>query len=136
MEASNINPVGEVLPDIATREDITLVMREFYVLMLNDAELRPIFIDVAHIDLEEHLPVLAEFWMGVLFGQGTYANNPMTIHQNLHRKMPLTKRHFDLWLGHLHATIDAYFKGDMADLMKTRALSIATVMQIKLAQMA
>jgi hemoglobin len=121
----------EMLRDIQNRDDLLLVMTRFYELMLADEELRPIFTDVARIHLETHLPVLADFWEGILFGTGNYQNNPMAIHLDLHRKHPLTARHFELWLLYFNAAVDAGFTGDTAHLMKTRALSIATVMQIK-----
>lgn len=119
------------LRDIQDRGDLLLVMTQFYELMLADKELRPIFTDTAKIHLETHLPVLADFWEGILFGTGSYHNNPMAIHLDLHRKYPLSARHFELWLRYFNAAVDALFIGDTAHLMKTRALSIATVMQIK-----
>jgi hemoglobin len=122
--------------DVATRDDLALLMSQFYVVMLKDEELAPIFTDVARIHLETHLPVLVDFWEGILFSTGNYAGNPMAIHIALHRQYPLTKRHFELWLGYFTTTVDAYFKGEKADMMKIRALSIATVMQIKLMQSA
>ena len=58
------------MPDIATRDDLALLMSEFYVAMLDDEELRPIFTEIAHIDLETHLPVLVGFWEGILLSTG------------------------------------------------------------------
>ena len=122
--------------DVATRDDLALLMSEFYVAMLDDEELRPIFTEIAHIDLETHLPVLVDFWEGILFSMGNCAGNPIAIHIHLNRQYPLTKRHFELWLGYFTSTVNMYFQGEKAEMMKTRALSIATVMQIKLKQSA
>ena len=124
------------MPDIATRDDLALLMSEFYVAMLDDEELRPIFTEIAHIDLETHLPVLVGFWEGILFSTGNYAGNPIAIHIHLNRQYPLTKRHFELWLGYFTSTVNMYFQGEKAEMMKTRALSISNVMQIKLMQRA
>lgn len=120
--------------DIENRDDLMRIMQRFYQLMLDDKELAPIFTDVAQIHLEEHLPVLVDFWEGILFGSGNYRNNPMAIHLDLNRKFPLTKRHFDIWLRYFNQSVDELFKGERADQMKVRAMSIATVMQIKMVQ--
>lgn len=125
---------GQQLPDIIGRDDLLGIMQQFYELMLADDELRHIFTDVARIDLEEHLPVLVDFWEGILFGTGSYNNNPMAVHIDLHRKHPLTPRHFELWLDYFNKAVDAAHSGETAQLMKTRALSIATVMQLKVMQ--
>jgi len=56
----------------------------------------------------------------------------MTPHINLHRVARLTKKHFTRWLQLFTATVDELFEGEKAELAKQRALSIATVMQLKL----
>lgn len=119
-------------PDIATRIDIELIMRNFYGKLLTDENIAYIFTDVAKIDLEKHLPHLADFWEQNILNTGSYRNNVLKIHLELHGMEPLTPAHFQIWLGHFNDTIDASFAGEKAELMKTRALSVATVMQIKL----
>jgi hemoglobin len=120
--------------DIEGRADLLRIMERFYELMLADDELRPIFTEVAPVHLEEHLPLLADFWEGILFGAGNYRNNPIAIHLNINRRYPLTQRHFELWLRYFNRAVEERHSGEVAHLMKTRALSIATVMQIKMAQ--
>ena len=119
-------------PDIATRKDIELIMRHFYARLLSDPDVAYIFTDVAKIDLEKHLPHLADFWEQNILNSGSYGKNVLKIHFDLHALEPLTKAHFQIWLRHFNNTIDESFCGEKAELMKTRALSIATVMQIKL----
>jgi hemoglobin len=58
----------------------------------------------------------------------------MRVHIDLHQKEPLTQAHFERWLAHFNATVDEMFVGPKAHLAKERALSIATVMRIKIAQ--
>ena len=58
----------------------------------------------------------------------------MKVHLQLHQKEPLQKVHFERWLTHFNDTIETYFSGPKANLAKERALSIATVIQIKTAQ--
>ncbi len=40
--------------------------------------------------------------------------------------------HFETWLSLFTTTVDNLYRGEKASLMKTRALSIATVIRIKL----
>jgi hemoglobin len=91
-----------------------------------------IFLDVAKIDLEHHLPILADFWEQVMFHTGSYRNNPLQIHLNLNAKEKLTEEHFDTWLKHFYSTTDSLFAGQNAENIKTKALSIATIMKIKM----
>jgi len=53
----------------------------------------------------------------------------------LHRQSPLKTHYFETWLRYFKATVDELFEGEKAFLAKQRATSIATVMQIKIAQL-
>lgn len=118
--------------DIRSREDIELVVQKFYDRLLVDHLVGFLFTEVVDLDLEKHLPKLVDFWEDQLFGTNNYAGNPMRAHMDLHLKEPLRKEHFDRWIEHFNQTVDSHFAGFKAHLMKERALSIATVMQIKL----
>lgn len=120
------------MTDITTRQDLELLMGQFYTSLLEDPEIRPIFTEIAKIDLTTHLPIIVDFWEQALFGKGTYRNNTLAIHQQLNQKAQLTTQNFKTWLSCFDTTVDANFKGPMAEKIKTRALSIATVMQIKI----
>lgn len=120
--------------DIADREDIEMLLKAFYAKLLADDSISYIFNDVVKINMETHLPVIADFWESILFERNVYSNNPMKIHLEIQSKTPLLKHHFDTWLGYFSSTIDDFFEGRIASKAKERALSIATVMQIKIAQ--
>lgn len=119
--------------DIETREDILLIMRKFYDKLLADDSINFFFTKVTTVDqhLEAHLDILATFWKQSLFLKGGYFNNMFSIHKEVHDKQPFKKKHFDTWLSHFNSTIDEHFQGKYADQMKTQALSMATIMQIK-----
>jgi hemoglobin len=121
------------MKDISTREDLLCLMTQFYSSMLGDPKISYIFTDVARIDLQHHLPILVGFWDQVLFNRGDYRSNVLQVHLDLHKKESLTAEHFKIWLEHFQKTVDKNFSGSNAELIKTRALSIATVMQIKIA---
>lgn len=110
-------------------------MTEFYKKLLADNSISYLFTDVAKIDLPHHLPVLVDFWDSILFNSNTYQKNAMQPHLVLHQKSPLQKHHFDTWLNYFKQTVDELFEGEKAFIIKERATSIATVMQIKTLQL-
>ena len=120
------------MQDVQTREDLHLIMRNFYVKLLNEPEINFIFTDVAKIDLEPHLVDLVNFWEQILFNKGSYQKNVLQIHLDINSKLNFTQTHFSIWLKYFNSSIDENFKGQNAENMKTRALAIATVMQIKM----
>lgn len=120
------------MKDIKTREDIEKLMSTFYGTMLKDPLLGAIFTDVAKIDLEEHLPILGDFWESVIFHTAKYKGNPMEVHIQLHEKVPLRQQHFDKWLALFDQTVDQLFEGENAALAKQRAHSIALLMITKI----
>ena len=118
--------------DIQTRADLELIMGLFYQKLLSDDTISYIFTDVAKINLAEHLPHIVNFWEQNLLGTAKYSNNVLKIHLDLNDKVQLEPHHFQTWLMRLYTTVDANFEGEIAETMKTRALSIATVMKIKI----
>ena len=121
--------------DISSREDLLRLVSKFYEKLLADDSINYLFTDIAKIDLAHHLPLLVDFWDSVLFQSDTYHKNAMQTHINLHRQSPLQTRHFETWLRYFNETVDELFEGEKAFLAKERALSIATVMKIKLKQL-
>lgn len=120
--------------DIETREDLLLLVTQFYKKLLNDDSINYIFTEIAKINLDHHLPVLVNFWDSILFQSDTYQKNAMQPHISLNQKSPLQPQHFETWLRYFNETVDELFEGEKAFIAKERALSIATVMKIKLKQ--
>lgn len=119
-------------PDIQNRNDIERIINTFYEKVKNDASLAPFFTDVVKVNWEKHLPVMYDFWENVLFYTGAYSGNPMQLHKALHQKSPLKIEHFRQWLHLFNQTVDELYAGEHAELIKQRAYSIASVMQIKI----
>jgi hemoglobin len=117
--------------DIQTRTDLETVLTAFYKQVFADAVIGPFFTEVVPIKLETHLPVITDFWEAVVLGTHSYRKNVMELHRQIHEKAALEKKHFDRWLQLFTQTIDAHFEGPNATLMKQRAVSIATLMQLK-----
>ncbi len=120
--------------DICNREDLLKLVTCFYDKLLADKSINYLFKDVAKIELPHHLEVLVDFWDNILFQNDTYRKNAMQPHMILHQKSTLQKLHFETWLKYFNQSVDELFEGEKAFLAKERALSIATVMQIKILQ--
>lgn len=117
--------------DIENRNDLLILVTKFYKKLLADNSISYLFTDVAKINPDHHFPILVDFWDSILFHSDTYRKNAMQPHMDLHQKSPLTKHHFDTWLRYFKESVDELFTGDNAFIIKERATSIATVMQIK-----
>lgn len=122
------------MKDIQTQDDLYSLVDEFYKKLLADTAISYIFTDVVKIKIEEHLPVLVTFWSQAILGTGGYTRNLTQIHLDVNAKEHLTPELFKIWLDHFYTTVDENFKGDKAEQIKTQALSIATIMQIKIVQ--
>ena len=117
--------------DITNRADIDHLMHVFYERAITDDTIGYIFTDVAHLDLEHHLPIIGDFWESMLFGTQVYAKhgrNPLLVHKELDEKEPLTREHFERWLEIFERSVDDLFAGDLADHLKLRASAIASRM--------
>ena len=117
--------------DIANRADVQLLVDTFYTKVRADETIGYLFNDVAQVNWALHLPRMYDFWENILFQTGGFKGNPMAAHVQLHQRSPLTAAHFEQWLKLFLATVDELFDGDMAELIKQRARSISTMMQIK-----
>lgn len=118
--------------DIENRADIEKFVKEFYNRALKDERIGPVFTDIAKINLEKHLPIIADFWESSLFHTIGYRNDLLDIHRKLGEKARLNQTHFERWLMIFDSVIDEFFEGPMAVTAKNRALSIATVIQLKM----
>ncbi|MCZ8089160.1 group III truncated hemoglobin [Flavobacterium sp.] len=122
--------------DIQTQDDLYKLVDEFYKKLFVDERISYIFTEVIpiHLHLEEHLQVLVKFWSQAILGTGGYTNNLTQLHLDVDLKSRLTPELFTIWLHHFYNTVDENFEGNKAEQIKTQALSIATIMQIKIAQ--
>lgn len=118
--------------DIENIKDIKFLINSFYDKVKADTTIGYIFNDIAKVNWEKHLPVMYNFWENVIFFTGSYSGNPMTAHVKMHSVVNFTPEHFERWLKLFTATVDELFAGNKAELAKQRAISIATVMQLKI----
>ena len=111
--------------DIEDRADCERLVRAFYSRALVDPIIGWLFTDVARLDLEEHVPVIASFWETILLGAGTYSGGAFRPHAALHVRAPLRAAHFDRWLVLWRETVDELFAGERAELAKEHAVRVA-----------
>jgi len=123
-----------LMKDIQNQEDLLLLVTDFYSKLLADPTISYIFTDVVKIRLEEHLPVLVTFWSQAILGTGGYFNNLTQIHLDVNQKEYLSPELFKIWTNHFYGTVDEHFSGSNAEKIKTQALNLGTVLQIKIAQ--
>jgi hemoglobin len=123
-----VHPSPQSLPDLDCRENIECFVDLFYAKILQDEQLAPIFLDVAAIDLNLHLPHIKNYWCKLLLGDRTYSRHTMNIHRQLHGKQALTALDFQRWLDTFVTVVDGSFSGDRAQRAKRVAATIAANM--------
>jgi hemoglobin len=115
---------GVSLRDIEDRADCERLVRSFYGRAMTDPMIGWIFVDVAKLDLEEHVPVIASFWETILLGASSYRGGAFRPHAALHARAPLRSGHFERWLLLWRTTIDELFAGERAELAKAHAVRV------------
>ena len=118
--------------DIESRDDLVQLLEAFYTKAFADELIGHFFTKVVPLNLEVHIPVIADFWEAIIFNKHTYKKNVMVVHQHIHHLSHIKKEHLDRWVQIFTNTVDELFEGDKATLIKQRGSSIATLMDIKL----
>jgi hemoglobin len=118
--------------DIENREELEEFLRAFYKKAFTDELIGHFFTEVVPLDLKTHIPVIAGFWESVVFNSHGYRKNVMEVHKHIHLLSKIKKQHLDRWVKIFIETLDEQFEGYKTELMKQRARSIATLMDIKL----
>ena len=124
---------GGELRDIEDRADCERLVRAFYGKAMEDELIGWLFTDVAHLDLEEHVPVITSFWETVLLGDRSYYGGAFGVHAKLHEKAELKQAHFERWLVLWCRTVDELFDGERAAMAKVHGLRVANAFHGRLA---
>jgi len=119
-----VSESGE-LRDIEDRADCERLVRAFYGRALVDPVIGWIFVDVAKLDVEAHVPQIASFWETILLGSQSYTGSAFAPHASLHARVRLRGGHFERWLALWSTTVDELFVGERAELAKAHALRVA-----------
>ena len=119
--------------DIETRADCERLVRAFYGKALADPIIGFLFVDIAKLDLEAHVPRIASFWETILLGARSYGGGAFRPHAALHAQVPLRRAHFDRWVQLWAETVDELFAGPRAHLAKAHAERVARAFHARLA---
>ncbi len=118
--------------DLDSRHNIEAFVDHFYRKIFADPHLAPIFVNVAEVDLEVHLPHIKDYWCKLLLGHERYRRHTMNIHRSLHAKRALGAIDFQRWINIFISTVDELFAGEGAERAKKVARAIATNMEAAL----
>ncbi|MBQ0786076.1 MAG: group III truncated hemoglobin [Oceanihabitans sp.] len=123
--------------DINTREDIFLLVSNFYEKVRAEETLGPFFNETIK-DWEAHLEHLTTFWETSLFMtrklEKKYRGNPLEAHVKVDKQFnhTINNLHFGLWLNLWYQTLDELFEGEIADNAKRRARKMGTFMYLNI----
>lgn len=119
--------------DISNREDLHKIVSDFYSYLFQSETLSHFFESFRQEEvLEEHLSTLVDFWDNTLFYSGTYNKNAMKPHFKINEEKGLNASDFEEWLNLFKRAVDNSFSGKNSETIKNRAVSIATVMRLKM----
>ncbi|MGZ6638041.1 MAG: group III truncated hemoglobin [Solirubrobacteraceae bacterium] len=124
--------MNERLPDIQDRGDCERLVRVFYGRALADPIIGFIFVDVARLDLEAHVPRITSFWETILLGGQSYSGGAFRPHAVLNSRVRLRRGHFERWLWLWSTTVDELFAGGRAELAKSHAVRVANAFHARL----
>lgn len=125
--------------DIQNRDDVHLLVSEFYKKVRKDAVLGPFFNPIIK-DWDEHINRLTTFWETSLFMtkklEHKYYGNPLEVHVKVDKENnhSITELHFGLWLNLWFATLDELFEGQVTENAKRRARKMGTFLYLNIFQ--
>ncbi|PIE37620.1 MAG: globin [Gammaproteobacteria bacterium] len=119
--------------ELNSRAQIQRFVGLFYQKLLADEQLKPVFVDIAGIDLEQHLPRIVDYWCKLLLKEPGYDRHTMNIHRALHARRALGEADFQRWLMLFETTMAQHFCGANAEHAVQIARRIAANMQNALA---
>jgi hemoglobin len=120
------------LSDIDDRRDCERLVRAFYGRALVDPVIGWIFVDVAKLDVEAHVPQITSFWETILLGARSYGGGAFRPHAELNARVRLRAGHFERWLWLWSTTVDDLFAGERAELAKSHARRVAQAFHARL----
>lgn len=120
--------MNQPLKDITGLIDIQLLVDTFYDKVRIDPLIGPIFTGIIMDKWPIHLEKMYRFWQTILLSEHTYFGTPFPPHAQL----PIDQKHFDVWLGLWHKTIDEFFMGEKAEEAKWRGDKMAVMFLSKI----
>lgn len=116
------------MKEITSREDVELMVNEFYKKVDKDELIGPVFNEIIHGNWQPHLEKMYNFWESIALNVNKYNGSPF----RQHIKLDIDKQHFDQWLKLFYQTMDTYFIGEKAEDLKKRATQMGIMFEHKL----
>ena len=110
-----------------TRENVKRLMHLFYTRAMQDKVLGPFFInelgnDINSEDWQEHIELLADFWLAELMGKKTYKGNIY----GAHIKVPhINRESFAKWIELFSISADEVYIASVADNFKQKGIDLS-----------
>ncbi len=105
--------------DLISREDIELVVNDFYSMLIKKANVGKFFTDGIS-SWEQHIEHMLDYWESRILLSKTYEKSVLPIHIDIDKRFGNTfePKHFEEWLKYWHHCIDERFEGENASLTK------------------
>jgi hemoglobin len=110
--------------DISGRSDVHDLVVGFYREVVFDDLLSPVFGEVAEVDWAVHIPRLIDYWCRVLLDEPGYRGAILAAHRHVHDLAAFRLEHFDRWYELWARSIDATWRGPVAEHAKSHAVRI------------
>lgn len=107
--------------DSDARALIDAFVDAFYERVLVDPLLAPLFIDIARIELSEHLSRIKAYWRKMLLGDSDYRRHMMRKHREVDARSKFSDEHYQRWLCLFEQTLQKHPLGPVHE----RALALA-----------
>lgn len=117
------------LKEIESRQDIRLLVGEFYKKIRVHPVLGPIFNRaIPEKKWPGHLEKITDFWETNLLGKPVFKGNPMKAHRDVDEanNHSIEMEHFGMWIQLWFETIETNFHGEIADRAKRASRKMAT----------
>lgn len=82
-----------------TKAHIEKLVIHFYQKIQVDKMLGPIFNEVAHVNWDEHIPLLCQFWNSIMLKTNEYHGNAYQKHVTFKKLIPIQEEYFGHWLN-------------------------------------
>jgi hemoglobin len=114
------------MKDIETREDVELLIKEFYIKILQNKDLGRFFAEAVK-NWDHHQARFVDYWESMIFFNGKYPDSPLKGHIEVDKRFDngFEPAHFELWFRIFEENVDKHFKGEKAELAKDGAKRMA-----------
>ena len=121
--------------DLTNRNDVTVLVKEFYLKILQDKVLSKYFAQTVE-NWDYHMERFVDYWESQIFFTDSYQGSPLRgeLHKQVDQAHGNTfeKGHFTRWTSLFHETVDQYFAGEKAEWAKELAVNVSRNIHMKM----